>query len=277
MTRHESSLATTALAALTALAGASCKSTPEPSAVDAAPTASADFDKAAWLARHPRDDAGRLIPKSTPPPDDPRDAVPIPKREPDWDLDPDDPARDYVRVYALATKRYGDSLDCVELGASQPAAAGRQVEVKSTCADAAAVHDTFVADVAADHLTLAQGSTSVPLARWPDGSDPAGPPTKPVRQASEMNKWKTPLHDALTSRQLVAIRLQAYGRGSYPVITLAGWHGAITPNATPEQLKPLAADLCKANGGLPLALFGGLDRSTTLRIRCPANVRWEQL
>jgi len=203
----------------------------------------------------------------------------VPKRDPDWDLDPDDPARDYVRVYAIVTKRYGDSLDCVDIGASQPVGSGRRVEVNAApaCADAGSPRDVFIADVAADHLMLQEGTTSQPLARWPDGSDPAGPPTKPIRQAAEMNKWKSPLHDALTARQLVAIRLQTYGRGSYPVITLAGCHGPINPNASPDELRPMAVELCKANTGLPVALFGGLDRSTTLRIRCPASVRWEKL
>jgi hypothetical protein len=262
----------------------SCKATPEPAGADARASASpspvdASFDKAAWLARHPRDDAGNLIPRSSPPPPDPRDAIPVPKRDPDWDLDPEDPARDYVRVYAIATRRYGETLDCVDLGASRPVADGRRVEarVAASCADAGAMRDVFIADVAADHLRLEDGSTAIPLARWPDGSDPAGPPTRPVRQAAEMSKWKSALHDALTARQLVAIRLQSYGRGSYPVITLAGWHGAVNPQATPEELKPLAVDLCKANTNLPLALFGGLDRSTTLRIRCPATVRWDKL
>lgn len=260
-----------------------CRGAPEPGQTDAgatsgpSPTApgAPTYDKEAWLARHPRDEAGRLIPKSTPPPIPSGEIPPTPKREPDWDLDPDDPARDYVRIYAIGTKRYGDSLDCVNLGRSSPGPSGRRVEatVAAGCADAGSVRDVFLVDVAADHLTI----DGPALARWPDGSDPQGPPTKPVRQATSMRDWKSPLHVAITQAQLVPIRLQTYGRGTYPVITLAGWHGAIHPQASADQLKPLAQDLCKANADLPLAFFAGVDRSTTLLIRCPASVRWDKL
>ena len=266
----------------------SCRGAPEPGKPDAAATTTADpeptstYDKEAWLARHPRDDAGRLIPKSSPPPVSSGELVPIPKREPDWDLDPDDPARDYVRVYAIATRRYGDSLDCVVLGSSRPGPGGRRVEVKAapSCADAGAVIDVFIVDLASDHLTVDENSSHLGLARWPDGSDPEGPATKPVRQATDMKKWRSPLHDAITKRELVAIRLQTYGRGTYPIITLAGWHDTVHPGATPDELRPLAQDLCRANGGLPLAFFAGIDRANTLLIRCPSSgpvTRWDKL
>jgi hypothetical protein len=266
----------------------SCHAAPEPGKADAAateaihPEPTSTYNKEAWLARHPRDDAGNLIPKSSPPPVDPAELPPKPRREPDWDLDPDDAARDYVRIYAIATKRYGDSLDCVVLGPSRAGPGGRRVEVKAApgCADAGGVIDVFVVDVAADHLTVDDKSSHLGLARWPDGSDPEGPPAKPVRQVTDMKHWTTALHDAITTRQLVAIRLQTYGRGTYPIITLAGWHGAVHPGATPDDLKSLAQDLCHANGGLPLAFFAGIDRANTLLIRCPfspANVRWDRL
>jgi hypothetical protein len=208
--------------------------------------------------------------------------VPQPKREPDWDLDPDDRARDYVRVYAIGTKRYGDSLDCIALGASRQVAGGRRVEVRAApgCADGGAVLDVFLVDLAEDHLSLEDKADHLALARWPDGSDPDGQPSKPIRQVNSMRDWKSPLHDAITNRQLVAIRLQTYGRGTYPVVTLAGWHGEVHPGATAEELKPLAQELCKVNAGLPLALFGGLDRSNALLIRCPPSgpsVRWDKL
>ena len=104
---------------------------------------------AAWRARHPRDDAGNLIPKSSPPPVDSSLLPPKPGREPDWDLDASDAARDYVRRYALATKRYGASLECVDIRPSTRTEDRVTVEVRTaaTCPGAGTMKDVFVVDV----------------------------------------------------------------------------------------------------------------------------------
>jgi hypothetical protein len=260
---------------------------PEPTASSAsasahaapAPSDSAAI-AAAWRARHPRDDAGNLIPKSTPPPVDPSELPPKPGREPDWDLDTADPAQDYVRRYALGTKRYGSPIQCVDIGPSFRAADRVTVEVRNAagCPGAGTVRDVFVVDVAGDRLTVDDKSKRDPLARWPDGSDPEGPAAKAVLNTSDLRKWNGALKDTVFGKmQLVVVRVQMYGRGSYPVITLAGWHGAVNMSATPEDLAPFDADLCKANDGAPLGIIAGIDRANILRIRCPGPPRWERL
>jgi hypothetical protein len=98
-----------------------------------------------------------------------------------------------------------------------------------------------------------------------------------VRELSGTKDWKVPIKDVLQRAQLVPIRVQGYGRGTYPVVTLAGWHAAIVPNASPEELRPFAQELCTASGGAPMGLFGGLDRTLMLRVRCPPATRWDKL
>ncbi|HEY3817548.1 MAG TPA: hypothetical protein VGL81_10270 [Polyangiaceae bacterium] len=275
---------------LGATAGSGCdRADPEPSASTSStavattaavpatsdPTAAA----AAWRARHARDDAGNLIPKSTPPPVDSSLLPPKPGREPDWDLDANDAARDYVRRYALGTKRYGATLKCADIRPSVRAGDKVTVEVRSAagCPDAGTVRDVFVVDVAGDRLGVDDPAKRDPLARWPDGSDP-GAPSKDVLNTSDMRKWNGALKDAVFGKlQLVVIRVQMYGRGTYPVITLAGWHGALDRNATPEDLKTLDEDLCRANDGAPLGIIAGIDRANILRIRCPGPPRWDRL
>jgi hypothetical protein len=71
--------------------------------------------------------------------------------------------------------------------------------------------------------------------------------------------------------------VQLYGRGSYPVVTLAGWHGPVERNMTPGQLEAPAKALCEANEGQPLGIFGGLDRTSLLRIVCPGSAHFDTL
>jgi len=204
---------------------------------------------------------------------------PIPKRDPDWDLDSSDPARDYARRYAFFTRRYGASLDCAIFGASQPAGKQRSVEVKNApgCPGAGAVRDVFLVDVAGDRLTVDDKATRDPMGLWPDGSSPEGPPADRVQEILLMRDWKSPLKDAVARQSLVPVRVQGYGRGTYPVISVAGWHGAVQRGAPPEALQPLAEDLCRGNAGMPLGLFMAMDRTTLLRFRCPATTVWETL
>jgi len=257
---------------------------PEPVAQqDASSTASPSDSAAAasaWAARHARDDAGHLVPRTMPPPPDPS-AVPTQTgRDPDWDLDSDDPARDYVRRYVVATRRYGDRIDCIDIGSSKPAGDKRTVEVKNAaCADAGAPgaqRDVFVVDVAGDRLSVDDKSKRDALVLWPDGSDPEGPP-KPVVDVGNLQKWSGPVKQALANALLVPVRVQAYGRGTYSVVTLAGWHGSITPKGPPDALRALASEVCKADGQMPMGIFAGVDRSTLLRLRCPGSFRWDKL
>jgi hypothetical protein len=264
-------LSTLVVGAASALGCRGCNSTPsEPGADGGASVA------ATARTPIPRDDAGHLIPRSSPPPPPP-DAPPKPLREPDWDLDSDDAARDYVRRYALGTKRYGDTLDCVDVAPSEGAGDRRRVEVRvrADCASTSKLGDVFLVDVAGDRLTVDDKTKRNPLARWPDGSDPEGP-AGDVRQLSDLRKWSGPLGDAFHGMMLVPVRVQAYGRGTYPVVTIAGWHGELSPAASAEELQPTAAALCKANGG-PLGIFANIDRSRMLRIRCPGTARWDRL
>ena len=255
------------------------KTPPEITSAEAGPSdGGSESSSARPDRRHPRDDAGHLIPKSSPPPDDPDAAIPQPKREPDWDLDSDDAARDYVKRYVLGTRRYGDSLDCIDVGASQPFGDKWRVEVRvaTSCPDPGSVRDVFVVDVAADRLTVDDKALRAPLALWPDGSNTEAPPGRVV-EVGDLRNPKDNLLNELRRLQIVPIRLQFYGRGTYPVVTLAGWHGKIVPTTTEDDLRPIGEALCKVTHGLPLGFFGGLDRSHILRIRCPASARWDQL
>jgi hypothetical protein len=280
----------TSLAASLALGAAGCsgcgKSAPEPGAGSTergAPSAGADAAAAAleaWKKRFPRDDAGHLIPRhTTPPPVDPSLIPPKPSRDPDWDLDVDDPARDYVRRYAVGTHRYGDDLGCVDIGPSQPAGDKRSVEVKTaaSCPGAGTQLDVFLVDVAGDRLTVDDKSRRNALTRWPDGSDPEGPPNPP-QSMEDMRRWTGPLKQQFQQLLLVPIRVQTYGRGTYPVVTIAGWHASVTPSTPMDDLRAVAERLCKADGDMPLGIFAGINRSQLLRIRCrPPEARWDKL
>jgi hypothetical protein len=272
--------ATVALAA-GASACSGCSRTAEPTPVASSSADSGRPGQPSWLA-HPS-----LAVSAPPvPSDDPR--IFKPGRDPDMDLDPNDPASDYVRRYAAATKRYGDKLGCIDIEPSKPAGDKRSVEVRNavTCPTpqpgqaAGAVRDVFMVDVASDHLSLDDPSKREPLERWPDGSDPEGPPAPKVREINDTVHWKAPLNDAIRAQLLVPMRLQTYGRGSYPVVTLAGWYGVVQPGASTDTLRPMATALCAGNDGMPLGLVTAMDRSRILRIRCDKtgpSTRWQSL
>jgi hypothetical protein len=275
-----------ALASAVCLFGCS-KPPPEPGK-DAGPSASASPSTSS--SESPIASYRRLMhdrPRSKPPLEDPDAGPPVPLREPDWDLDEDDPWHDYAQRYVQATRRYGDATDCAVIGTGQGEGGKRNVEVRGnpggSCGAATpktdAVIDVLVVDVASDRLSVDDSNKRPSLRKWPDGSDPEGPP-KPVRQVDDLHGWKSTVHDMLRELQLTAIRGQLYGRGTYPVLTLAGWHGPILRTMTPEQIKPAADKLCAANGGGRMGIVAGLDRSIILRIRCGsegANTRWEKL
>jgi hypothetical protein len=197
---------------------------------------------------------------------------------PDWDLSPDDPGRDYARRYAFFTKRYPDP-DCAVFGASVASGDRKQVTVTTaaSCPGAGTVRDVFLVDVAGDHLTVDDKSKRNPLARWPDGSDPEGPAGAEIRETTNMKNWKSPIQDALLKLSLAPVRMQSYGRGTYPLVSLAGWRAPYVLNAPPDVLKPLSDALCAANDNMPMALVAGFDRAHVLRIRCPSATKWDTL
>ncbi len=229
-----------------------------------------------------RDEEGRLVPTRPRPEDNPADIPAAPSSQPAWDLDRAEPARDYVARYVRATRRYGDATRCVSTKAAGSRDGKAIVEVRDrepptagcTAPGGGGPRDTFLVDVDRDRLELAKGG---PLAKWPDGSDPSGPPAAP--SAIEADAPPTKLRDALVIAKLTPVRTQLYGRGSYPVITLAGWRDPITRDAPPESLAKVVDAMCAASEGSPFGVFGGIDRSTILRVRCgeAPGARWEKL
>jgi len=222
----------------------------------------------------PTADAGTARPSAgarTPPP---------PARNPDWTFDPADPAKDYVGRYLRATMRYGAETSCVLLGKSSFRGSESLVEVRNpgdgSCGKPAELRDTFLANVSIDRLRLDDSEHHPPLKVWPDGSMPDVAPG-PIAEVTDLHQWKTPLHEAIKQQQLYPLRIQLYGRGTYPVITLAGWHALFDPRGDLAALKPAAASLCTANKGAPIGIFAGFDRALLLRVDCPDNPHWEKL
>ncbi len=195
---------------------------------------------------------------------------------PDWDLSADDPGRDYARRYVFYTHRYPD-LECAAFNPSVPLPDVKQVTVTTApgCPGAGTVRDVFLVDVAGDRLTVDDKNKRSPLARWPDGSDPEGPAGAQIRETQNMKGW--PVQDALLKLSLVPIRTQSYGRGTYPLVSLAAWRDPYSLNASPDALRPLSDALCAANGNMPMALVAGFDRAHVLRIRCPSATKWDTL
>jgi hypothetical protein len=233
-----------------------------------------------------RDPSGHLKPTTPMPSDDPSLVPPLPTHDPDMDLDLDDPSRDYVTRYVQATKRYGDKTDCVAYGKSYDKSGRRAVEVRddptpqgshASCVGTSdALKDTFLVDVGADRLTLDSKQGHAPLAKWPDGSDPDAK-AAPTASYDDFRVYKSPLVDELNKMKLTAIRVQMFGRGTYPLVSLAGWRDPLPANGKPDDVKPTTAKLCAANAGRPLSFVAGINRSTTLRVRCPSGeARWDK-
>jgi hypothetical protein len=203
------------------------------------------------------------------------------KKEPDWDLDAADPAKDYVERYINATRRYKLERPCVHAQTSRVENGRTLVDTRDTpdahCRGTGAVRDTFAVDVPNDRLELADPARGEPLADWPDGSAPGGMPTASPKEGPPMNEWNSPLRKALEDLMLTPLRIQFYGRGSYPLLTVAGWHAPIARASSPAELATAAQALCKASVGFPLGIVTAMDRSTVLRVKCPATTRWQEL
>jgi hypothetical protein len=205
-----------------------------------------------------------------------------------WDLDPQDAARDYVKRYIKTTKRYGDKTDCMLVGKSTDASGGRRaVEVHETstpppgarsraqpCGTANAKRDVFYVDIVGDRLTVDDPPTRAPLAPWPDGSKPDAPPAE-VSSINSIREWRTPMADAFQKLKLSPIRIQGYGRGTYLVITLAGWRAPLARDASDAAMKDAANKLCAVNDGRAFAVTAPFDARTWLRIKCDGTYRWE--
>jgi hypothetical protein len=224
----------------------------------------------------PRDSKGNLIPESPAPPLASSDVAPV-GRAPDWDLDRQDPAQDYVERYIQSTSRYGDETACVHAQASTKVGDRTLVEARDTagtgCKGSNAVRDTFAVDVPKDRLALADPKAGKALGPWPDGSDPGG---APATSPQEANLSTSPLRDKLKAMQLVPLRMQRYGRGSYDVVTIAGWHADVFPEAGAADTDDVARRIC-AVSKRPMGLFAGMDRKTILRVKCPGQGRFETL
>lgn len=218
-----------------------------------------------------------------PPPVAPTDAdfVKLGKREIDWDLDKDDPAFDYVERYVESTRRYGLERNCVHAQPSRVENGRTLVDTRDSsdgnCKGTNAVRDTFAVFVDQDRLELADPTRGAPLGDWPDGSSPTGMPTPAPKEGPPIDQWVSPLPKAFEALQLVPLRVQFYGRGSYPVISIAAWHGPMTLASSPAQLAQDARKICEASAGFPLGVIATMDRSTVLRIRCPESTRWDHL
>ncbi len=206
-------------------------------------------------------------------------APPKPSREPDWGLAADDPARDYVTRYIRGTKRYGTG-GCVEVKPSTFTKGKDVVETQNdasgACGKAGELRDRFLVSVATDRMSLDESLHQPKLQRWPDGSDPDGPPGA-IAELQDLRTWRTSFRDAFRKLELAPIRVQLYGRGTYPVITIAGWHGPLQRTMSPGELEAPARVLCTANEGEPLGIIAGLDRSVLLRISCPGAGRFDTL
>jgi hypothetical protein len=204
----------------------------------------------------------------------------VPFHEPEWVLDPQDPARDYVSRYITGTNRYGAQTGCVEVQKAVFKGESSAVAVKNdpsgSCGPAGAVRDTFLVNVSGNRMTLDDPTHHDPLQKWPDGSDPDGPPG-PVVSVEDLRSSKVPLKQTMKELQLVPLRIQLYGRGTYPVVTLAGWHDPVFLNAQADALRPVVTRLCDATSGRPLGVFAGLDRVNLLRIDCPDKPRWDRM
>jgi hypothetical protein len=206
--------------------------------------------------------------------------LPRASREPDMGLDAKDPAKDYVARYLKATKRYGANAACV---VTMPSTFKDNTDVVEThndstgsCGKADELRDRFFVSVTTDHMTIDPSLHQPKLQSWPDGSDPDGPAGK-VGDVQDLRHWKTGLRDAFHKLQLAPLRVQLYGRGTYPIVSIAGWHGPVLRTMTADELEGPAKALCEANDGNPLGVFAALDRSTLLRITCHGGARFDAL
>jgi hypothetical protein len=197
-----------------------------------------------------------------------------------WDLDPTDPARDYAMRYAKATKRYEDLFECVRFGKSVKDGAWSKVEVKENpspkCKTGTAVRDVFLVDVAKDRLTVDDPKARAPLAAWPDESKPNEPATE-VFSINAINEWKSPMANAFMLQRLSPIRIQLFGRATYLVITLSGWHAPLTRETDDGKLKEVMKKLCDANEGRSFAVTSAMELRTWFRANCAAGTyKWDK-
>ncbi len=197
-----------------------------------------------------------------------------------WDLDPADPARDYVRRYVLATVRYKTLFECMQIGKGVADGDKVRVEVREapspTCKVGTAVRDVFVVDLARDRLTVDDPVKRAPLAVWPDMSKP-DEPAAPVWEVNAVREWASPLAKTFPEAGLAPVHIQGYGRGTYLVVTLAGLRGTPLDRAGPEmKAKAALKKICDTNQNASFAIGEVLDPRMWLRVRCePVSYKWE--
>jgi hypothetical protein len=194
------------------------------------------------------------------------------------DLDGEDPARDYVKRYVFATKQYGDKTDCILLGKSTERDGKRAVEVRETpkCGKGNAVRDVFYVDVAGDRLTVDDPTTRASLQPWPDGSAPDGPPAQ-ITEYMTLREWRAPLGDELAKLKMSPIRVQIYGRVTYPLITVTGWRAPLSHETKDDELRKAGQELCMTTEGRPFALTSATEIWALLRFKCPeGRYTWER-
>lgn len=206
--------------------------------------------------------------------------LPRASRDVDWGLDVADAARDYVVRYLHASNRYAAQTACVVVKPSVFNGDRSVVEARNdpsgACGAADELRDRFFVTVATDRMSLDPSLHQPKLQPWPDGSDTDGPAAK-VADIQDLHKWKAGFRDTFHKLLLAPLRVHLYGRGTYPVVTIAGWHGPVERSMTSEQLEAPAKALCDANDGGSLGIFAGVDRTTLLRIVCPHTARFESL
>ena len=257
-------------ATLTAvITSAACHRSEEPTPSPAEPAAPSSVSSSAHTKRPP-------LPA---PAESSASVLPMASREPDWDLDPKNPAKDYVGRYLRASKRYGEKA-CVVVSAATFTGEKSVVETRNdpsgACGKPGDLRDRFFVTVSPDRMSVDESLHTPKLQAWPDGSDPGSPPAR-TADIQDLHAWRAVLRDTFHRLELAPLRVQLYGRGTYPIISVAGWHGKIERDMTPGQLEGAAKALCEANDGEPLAIFAGVDRATLLRITCPAGARFESL
>ena len=194
-------------------------------------------------------------------------------REPDVDLDTVDPAADYLGRYVRATRRFGERNgdSCAKVGAWSARGEARVVEAHGDArCGTGGLRDAFVIDLPHDRLALLDGKSGGSLGPWPDGSHPGEGP-RPVASIDRIKDWDSKVASLMATMNLSPYRVELLGRGTYRVITLAGWREPIARHAPAEELRPTMKKICAANEGESFGIFAGTERHEILRVRCPSG------
>jgi hypothetical protein len=134
----------------------------------------------------------------------------------------------------------------------------------------------FYVDVAGDRLTLDDPTKRPPLAKWPDGSLPMERAAE-VGVINSLREWRTPMSETFRRLELSPFRVQAFGRGTYLVISLTGLRPPVAKEASDPAMREALRKLCAANEARNFAVTTALDNATWLRVRCPdGSYTWDK-